>query len=570
MKNEFFKQHVCLDGETPSFREPEIGTKASFQKGMILFMSETKAAAPIGQPQIRHFHEILQRYRTAKAAIDARCTEAERWWRLRNTGEESRQYALARDDGHHSASAWLHNVIVNKHADATDAYPIPQILPRGEEDVEQAEMLSRILPCILEQNHFERTWSELSWQKLKTGTGVCKIVWDARRAGGLGDIAIEKVDLRDIYYDSRVRDIQHSPYLFHLEWEDEETLCRRYPELAGKDLHSTLAPAESEDDRLPVIEVYYKIPAGGRETLQYCRYVGDQLLFATENDPELREKGLYDHARYPFVLDPLFPIDGSPCGYGYIDLCRGAQIEIDLLKTAFVRNALVGATPRYFSRGEGVCEEEFLDLTCPVVHVSNASEDTLRRIEHDTLAPSYIDLYDRTVKELRETSGNTETGTGNVSAGVTAASAIAALQEASGKSSRDANAASYRAFGETVELCIELIRQFYTLPRCFRITESDGGCRFARYSADSLRPIHQIGIAGEDLGWRLPLFDVKIRARRRNAYSAAAQNELTLELFRIGFFDPARRGEALSAAALLDFEGKEEILRQLEADAVGM
>lgn len=529
-------------------------------------MSETPTKNPIGIEEIRHLTEILQRYRTAKASVDARCAEAERWWRLRNTGEEGRRYATARDDGYHSASAWLHNVIVNKHADITDAYPEPLILPRGEEDVSEAEMLSDILPCILEQNHFEATWSELAWQKLKTGTAVCKVIWDARRAGGLGDIAIERVDLRDICYDSRVRDIQHSPYLFHLEWQDAETLCRRYPALAGESLHSVLTPVESGDDRLPVIEVYYKKEVDGRETLQYCRYVGEHLLFATENDEELCRRGLYDHARYPFILDPLFPIDGSPCGYGYVDLCRGAQTEIDLLKTAFVRNALVGATPRYFSRGEGVSEEEFLDLTRPVVHVNSASEDTLRRIEHDNLSSSYIDLYDRTVKELRETSGNTETGSGNVSAGVTAASAIAALQEASGKSSRDTSASAYRAFGEMVELCIELIRQFYTLPRRFRISDRDGESRFTGYSAAGLRPVHQIGAAGEDLGYRLPVFDVRVHARRRNAYSAAAQNELTLELFRLGFFDPARRNEALAAVTLLDFEGKEEILRRLKEE----
>ena len=62
-------------------------------------MSETPPTSPIGIPQIRRFTEILQRYRTAKAAVDARYAEAERWWRLRNTGEEGHRYALARDGG---------------------------------------------------------------------------------------------------------------------------------------------------------------------------------------------------------------------------------------------------------------------------------------------------------------------------------------------------------------------------------------------------------------------------------------------------------------------------------------
>ena len=530
---------------------------------------EKKPSRRIGAERIREYNRTLRSYQRAKAGLDARLTEAERWWRMRNTGEEAKRYALAGDSGHHSATGWLHNVIVNKHADMMEAYPEPHVLPREESDCAEAEMLSAILPCVLEQNRFESTWSDLAWQKLKTGTAVCKIVWDAHKLGGLGDIAIERVDLRDIYWEPGVSDIRDSRYLFHIEWQDRESLWERYPALAGKSLRSPLVAADGEgspsEERVPVIEVYYKRRVEGRETLQYCRYVGDEILFATENDPELRVSGLYDHARYPYVFDPLFPIEGSPCGYGFVDLCRSAQTEIDLLKTAFVRNAMVGASPRYFSRGEGVNEEEFLDLTRPLVHVGSAAEDTLRRIEPQTLANTYIDLYDRAVKELRETSGNTETGSGNIASGVTAAAAIAALQEASGKGARDASASAYRAFGETVELCIELIRQFYTLPRRFRIAGKDGESRFVRYTADRLRPVPQIGPDGETLGLRLPVFDIQISARRRSAYSAAAQNELALELFRLGFFDPARRDEAMSAIGLMDFEGKPEILRRLAA-----
>lgn len=34
------------------------------------------------------------------------------------------------------------------------------------------------------------------------------------------------------------------------------------------------------------------------------------------------------------------PPYGSLCGYGYVDLCRNQQTEIDLLKTAIVHNAM--------------------------------------------------------------------------------------------------------------------------------------------------------------------------------------------------------------------------------------
>jgi hypothetical protein len=89
-----------------------------------------------------------------------------------------------------------------------DAYPIPAIQPREPDDRRQAQMLSQIIPCILEQNHFEDTYSDAMWQKLKTGTGVYKIVWDGSRLGGLGDIAIERVNLLNIYWEPGVTDIQ--------------------------------------------------------------------------------------------------------------------------------------------------------------------------------------------------------------------------------------------------------------------------------------------------------------------------------------------------------------------------
>ena len=277
------------------------------------------------------------------------------------------------------------------------------------------------------------------------------------------------------------------------------------------------------------------------------------------------ELGLYAHGRYPFVLDPLFPVEGSPCGYGFVDLCANAQTAIDLMRTAFVKNTLVGATPRYFQRIDGsVNEEEFTDLTKPLVHVSgNLGEDSLRQIGFAGLPGVYVSVLESTIRELRETSGNTETATGTMNVGVTAASAIAALQEASGKGSRDATRASYTAFAEIVELCIELIRQFYTLPRQFRITGA-AGVDFLRYDNSGLRPRQQF-VGGLPLGLRQPVFDVKVSAQKRSGYTRMAQNELAMQLYRLGLFAPGNEQQALNLLELMEFDGREELKRRLES-----
>lgn len=549
--------------------------------------------AVIGPEQIKKFTSVLEEYKAGKSRTEQRILSSENWWKLRNSTEEEKETNIGKDGGYKSVSGWLHNVIVSKHADAMESYPEPNILPREEGDRGEARMLSAIIPCILEQNHFESTYSDAMWQKIKAGTGVYKIIWDKSRLNGLGDIAVERVNLLNIYWEPGITDIQKSRYFFHTELWDKDILEQTYPQLVGKLKGQSFVSAKflyddhvNTENKHTVIEVYYHKYIGGKNTLQYCKYVGDQVIYATENDterpkqevvdettgmpqvietgPSTAERGLYDHGRYPYVFDALFPIEGSPCGYGFVDLCRSPQTTIDLLNTSFVKNAMAGATPRYFSRGDGaVNEEEFLDLTKPIVHGSNVSEDSLRVIQHNPLDGNYINVFDRSIQELRETSGNTETSTGNISSGVTAASAIAALQEASGKGSKDSTRTSYRAYSQIIDICIELIRQFYDMPRKFRILGQYGAEQYISYTNAGIQPEHQGNDFGQDMGYRLPVFDITVSAQKKNVYTKVSQNELALQFFQLGFFNPQMTDQTLMCLDMMEFDGKDGIMQKV-------
>ena len=540
---------------------------------------------PIGEEQLKKFTQVLEKYKAGKAQTESRILASENWWKLRNTTEEQKVSNIGGDGGFVSVSGWLHNVIVSKHADAMEAYPEPNILPREEMDKGEAQKLSAIVPCVLEQNQFEATYSDNAWQKLKTGTGVYKVVWDKGKLGGLGDISVERVNLLNIYWEPGVTDIQRSRYFFHTELCDKDVLEQRYPQLEGKLKGKSFMSTKflyddhvDTENKHTVIEVYYHKFVNGKKTLQYCKYVGDQVLYATENDtqpvidevmqqqkPPMAMTGLYDHGKYPYVFDALYPIEGSPCGYGYVDICRNPQTVIDLLNTSFVKNAMVGAIPRYFRRQDGgVNAEQFLDLSQPLVDVTgNIDESALRRIEHDTLDSNYIAVLDRTIQELRETSGNTETSTGNISSGVTAASAIAALQEASGKGSKDSTQTAYRAYTQIVDLCIELIRQFYNLPRQFRIVGEYGMQKFISYTNSGIVQQHQGNDFGQDMGFRLPVFDIKVSAQKKNVYTKVSQNELALQFFQHGFFNPQVTDQTLMCLEMMDFDGKDGIMQKV-------
>lgn len=551
--------------------------------------AQSAPAMPIGRESLLEFTRTLQKYKAAKARLEGRIVAAEEWWKLRNDAQATREgFSSARPEDFHSVSGWLHNVIVSKHADAMDSYPEPAILPREQGDKAEAEMLSGIIPAIIEQNRFETTYSDVMWQKLKTGTGVYKVMWDTTRLDGMGDIAIERVDLLNLFWTPGITDIQHAKMVFHTALADKEELYEMYPQTRGKLTGDSFMATKflyddsfDTTDKATVIEVYYKKPVGAKRVLHYCKYVGDVVLFATENEltgpvteiigpdgmpasvptgPSMSQTGLYDHGMYPFVFDSLFPVEGSPCGYGFVDLCRNPQAEIDLLKTAFVKNALVGAVPRYFSRIDGgVNEAEFLDLNRALVHVDgNLGEDSLRPVEHKSLDGVYVQCLNNTIQELRETSGNTDTATGATPGGVTAASAIAALQEASGKGSRDATQASYRAYAKVIGLCVELVRQFYDQPRHFRILGEYGMEKYVTYTNGGLKPQTLNGGS-----YRLPVFDIKITAQKRSAYTKMAQNELAVQFFKLGFFDPRMTDQALMCLGMMDFDGKDELQQKI-------
>ena len=558
---------------------------------------------------------VLQKYKAGKQSLERRVIAAENWWKLRNRFEEDKRPGAASAGDFRAVSGWLHNVIVSKHADAMEAYPEPVILPREPDDRAEAELLSAVVPCILEQNAFERTWSDAMWQKLKTGTAAYRVGWDPDKLGGLGDISIERVDLLNLFWEPGIADIQRSKFVFFTHLEDNDELEEEFPQLRGRLRGNPFTAtrflyddAVSLDGKSTVVEAYYRRKRAGRTVLHYVKYVGDTVLYSTEEDtpqaspfrgkcpvrtlgdggaklgqvpssdpaalsvslsldssPEGGAKneapGLYAHGRYPFVLDPLFPVEGSPCGYGFVDLCHNNQTAIDLMRSAIIKNTVVGATPRYFQRIDGsVNEEEFADLGRALVHVSgNLGEDSLRQIGFSPLSGVYMDVLNSSIQELRETSGNTETSTGNISSGVTAASAIAALQEASGKGSRDSTRSSYIAYARIVELCIELIRQFYGLPRSFRIAGRAGAEEYIRFSNAGLclRP--------QPFGAALPVFDVKVSAQKRNAYSRLSQNELAMELYRMGIFDEGKEQEALSCLRMMEFDGRDELIGRITA-----
>ena len=525
-------------------------------------------AQVIGREQIQAAQLTLQKYKEGKSNLETRIVENEQWFKLRHW-ECMRK---AETNQVEPSSGWLFNAIANKHADAMDNFPSPNVLPREEGDKGEAEMLSSILPVILEQNDFEETYDNVWDYKLKAGTGIYGVFWDKEKLNGLGDITIKKVDIINLFWESGITDIQRSRNLFHVELADNDLLMGAYPQLEGKLGNSTMDLSKyiyddsvDTNNKSAVVDWYYKKRQNGKVVLHYCKYVNDVVLFATENEPEYAERGWYDHGLYPFVFDPLFSVEGTPCGFSYIDVGKSAQEYIDRGNQAIMQNMLANARPRHFVRTDGaVNEEEYADLSKDFIHVDgNLGQDSILPVQGKPLNDIYVTVITNKVDELKEVTGNRDISTGGTTSGVTAASAIAAMQEAGSKLSRDASKAAYRAFRKVCLMVIELIRQFYDIPRCFRIMGENGAARFVEYSNAGISPQFQGIEMGVDMGYRTPLFDIEITAQKQSPYSKMSQNELALQFFNAGFFNPQIADQALACLEMMDFDRKQFIMQKI-------
>ena len=518
--------------------------------------------------------QILLKYKGGRASLEQRVVEAERYYRQHNWWSK---HDTNKKYGVRSNSGWLFASCMNKHADAMDNYPEPNVLPRESADEETAKVLTEVLPCVLELNSYEEIYDNGWWDKLIKGTQVTAATWDSEANNGLGEIRINLVDILNCFWDPSCSNIQDGKNFFFVTMVEVDELREQY----GDDIadHVSSAPMitpgmyayETVHDnagRVAVIDWYYK----RNGILHYAKYVEDTLLYASEDDERYAGRGYYDHGLYPFVFSPLYSMEGSPAGFGQVDLCRDAQDYIDRLDSIILDSALINGRPKYFYNNQGgINEDDVLDPEQPMVRVNGAGaiSESIMPFGKSELNPLYVQVLNAKINELRETSGSTEAAQGGAPAGVTAYSAIAALQEQSSKSSRDLIRAEYRRYKDLCYMVIELMRQFYTTDRIFRIT-GDGQPQYVTFSNAAMQPQPSYGPTGNEYQSHEPIYDIKVKPSKQTAYSRMAQNELAKELYGAGIFAPQNADSALAVLDMMQFEGKDKVVERVQQNGTLM
>ena len=271
-------------------------------------------------------------------------------------------------------------------------------------------------------------------------------------------------------------------------------------------------------------------------------------------------------SRFTTTANIRLYLNHTPVGFGFMDVVRAPQNQLDELKHDMLVNIKVNSQPRvYANTGVGVNNDDMTDLDKTVIEVNGQLQGNIAPVESKELASGAWSLYDRLSNEIKETSATNDASNG----------ASAALQEAGGKVSRDSNKLAQEAMTELAQLEIELMRQFYNLPRIFRITGENNQTTYEEFDNTDLRkqPLTYTDTDGQTVNYtdedgnileRLPIFDIDVKAQKASPFATAAQNEMMMNLFQMGAFNPQAADATLVMLDGMTFEGKEKLIEKIK------
>ncbi len=498
--------------------------------------------------------ECFKLYKEHKQPFDRRIIDNNRWYK-------SRYMSNPDDVIPEPTTPYLFNVIANKHADAMDNYPEPNILEREESDRSSAEKLTKIIPMQLDICDFKRTYSRAWWYKLKNGASCYGVFYNAK----IQNIDIKRIDLLNMFWEPGIIDIQDSKFVFLTALIDNDELKQTYPHMADRFTGGSTIEVMSYDDmqntaqrdvlrdKSLIVDCYYKKVQDGKQTVELIKFYDGAILEASE---DMGDNGIYDHGMYPFVFDVLYPDEDSPVGFGFVDIVKNPQLYIDKLDSLISRNALISGKTRFMIKDNGGLNEyELTDLSKDIIHVAGSvGDENIRELQAKPMHAFIIQHRQNKIEELKEIAGNRDFQQGGTHGGVTAYSAIVALQQAGEKLARDMLITGYDAYKDVVYFCIELMRQFYDKPRSYRIDRDDGKSEYVTFRNTELA--HDYHRAE---------FDIAVNAEKNNPYSRIAQNQTLTELWQMGVFDPARADGAIALLEAMHLDGKEKLIENLRS-----
>lgn len=464
----------------------------------------------------------------------------------------------------------LKSTFNNCIADQMDNMPEALMVPETKELTDVADDLTDLVRFILNQNNYELVHRRRVEDFFCTGTAVTQIAWDKDMDHGKGNVAVLRWPIEAFLWDPAAESIQDARALFKVSWHPMSWYEQHYPdkfEEMGSDetVYSDLAVPESQETDQPgdeqkamLIEYWYRLydAKKRRYTINVAYLAGGVLLEKAED--------VYSHGMYPFVVDAFTPIEGVPVGEGMVQELVPMMRYINRYASYIDMNLRMASKGRLLvNRNAGIDKEALLDWENDVVEGDRIDASALQWMQTTPFTGMVTSQMLQLQNDIKQDSGQNQFTRGETAGGVTAASAISALQEAGGKITRMRTNALNSGFREIVEQVMWLISQFYDQDRVLFVTgRKEGELKEVDASPEHLFGRRKSGMIPP------PPYTVQVQVQRRNPLRQQAQNELFMQAYSMS----AQAGQVFPLSVLfelLQVDGKDKILPVLrQTDAI--
>ncbi len=483
------------------------------------------------EKSIKLVNKLFGRAKNARKAYDQKWLDFYRMFRGKQWKEERPSYR------HSEVINLVFRAIQSEVPILTDALPRPEFIPTEPNDFELAQILNDVLDSDWTRNNWSYNFTESLYDSHLYGNGFGCMLYDEEKEDGLGGIDFKSSDPFYQFPDPYAKDVNvESRYYIEAEPVDVEVLKARYPE------HAQFIKPDildiSKRDRQLSDQVKYKSPTDSRvimegssaydlesrnEALEICCYLKDMESFEEEQSEKgedgLEKKIYIKRLKYPngrkivlvggiLVHDDAIPYDDQKFPYlrltNYIlprefwGMSEVEQLESPqkifnkLLSFSLDVLTLMGNPIWVVSNTSGVDTDNLFNR--PGLIVETDDMNGVRREEGVQLQPYVLQMIDRMKLWFDDVSGSTDASRGVRPEGVTAASAIEALQETAQTRLRQKTRnidAFMQNFGQ---MYLSRVFQYYTAPRIFRVTDNENATRYFKFHVDTkdeLDPVTQ-------------------------------------------------------------------------------
>ena len=457
----------------------------------------------------------------------------------------------------------LKSTINNCVADQMDNLPEALMVPQRVDLQDIAAEMTDVVRFVLDQNGYKQYHRRKVEDFFCAGTAVTQVVWDATMDGGKGNVGVYRYPIESMVWDPMAEDIQDARAVIKISWHPLSWYAEHYPEASayiGDESNSynsvgvpdsLLGFEDQQEGKAMLMEYWYRRYKGGRYTINVAYIAGKALLERYED--------VYAHGMYPFVFDAFTPVDGQPVGEGMVFELTPMMRYINRYAHYIDENLRYATKARMLVRkGAGIDQQQLADWRQNIVEGNTIDEESVRWFETKPFNGMATQQMLQFQNDMKMDSGQNQFSRGEVSGGVTAASAISALQEAGGKITRLRTAALSSGFKKIVEMILWLIAEFYDDEREALISGPDLKTRQLHLSAE-----HLMGKARKKGGFEPPPYTVEVQIQRSNPMRIQAQNDLMIQAYSMA----AQAGQQFPLSVLfrlLNVDGKEQILPELD------